>query len=94
MKPPSPISPRAEILVGVAEADEALVKVFLDQFHLLAIDKVIADLAARRRRQHSWKLPDAFQAAFCLRHRLKLVTRNTRDFDPRRHDFVKVPYDV
>lgn len=85
---------RAEILVGVAEADEALVKAFLDQYNLLAIDKLIADLAARLRRQHGWKLPDAFQAAFCVHHRLKLVTRNTRDFDPHRHDFVEVPYDV
>jgi predicted nucleic acid-binding protein len=83
---------RAEILVGVAEADETLVKAFLDQFHLLAIDRLIADLAARLRRQHGWKLPDAFQAAFCVHHRLKLVTRNTKDFDPRQHDFVEVPY--
>jgi predicted nucleic acid-binding protein len=83
---------RAEILVGVAETDEALVKAFLNQFHLLVIDKSIADQAATLRRRHGWKLPDAFQAAFCVQHHLKLVTRNTRDFDPRRHDFVEVPY--
>ncbi len=85
---------RAEILVGVAEYDEALVKAFLDQYHLLSIDKAIADLAASLRRQHGWKLPDAFQGAFCVYHKLKLVTRNTRDFDPRRHEFVEVPYAV
>ena len=54
---------RAEILVGIEESDEGLVKAFLDQYRLFGIDKEIADLAATLRRNHSWKLPDAFQAA-------------------------------
>jgi predicted nucleic acid-binding protein len=85
---------RAEILVGVDERDEALVKAWLDQYHLLNIDKEIADLAATMRRQYNWKLPDAFQAAICLYHKIKLVTRNTRDFDPQRHAFVEIPYQI
>jgi predicted nucleic acid-binding protein len=84
---------RAEILVGVETEDIPLVKVFLDQFHLLVIDKPIADLAADLRKSHGWKLPDAFQAALCLYHQIKLTTRNTKDFDPGRHDFVEIPYD-
>jgi predicted nucleic acid-binding protein len=85
---------RAEILVGVAERDEALVKAWLDQFRLINIDRETADLAAKLRRQYHWKLPDAFQAAICLLHHIKLITRNTRDFDPRRHAFVEIPYTI
>ena len=84
---------RAEILVGVEPEDAPLVKALLDQFHLLIIDKPIADLAADLRKSQGWKLPDAFQAALCLYHKIKLVTRNTKDFDPGRHDFVEIPYD-
>jgi hypothetical protein len=85
---------RAEILVGVEPQDEALVKALLDQFHLLIIDKSIADLAASLRRERNWKLPDAFQAALCVYHKIKLATRNTKDFDPQKHDFVEVPYEI
>lgn len=84
---------RAEILVGVEPADEPLVKALLDQFQLLIIDKSIADLAASLRRKQNWKLPDAFQAALCIYHQLKLITRNTKDFDPQKYDFVIKPYD-
>jgi len=84
---------RAEILVGVELQDLALVKALLDQFHLLIIDKPIADLAADLRKSQGWKLPDAFQAALCLYHKIKLTTRNIKDFDPVRHDFVEIPYD-
>jgi predicted nucleic acid-binding protein len=83
---------RAEILVGIEPQDLALVKALLDQFHLLIIDKPIADLAAGLRKSRGWKLPDVFQAALCLYHKIKLATRNTRDFDPGRHDFVEIPY--
>jgi predicted nucleic acid-binding protein len=41
---------------------------------------------------YGWKLPDAFQAALALHHHLKLCTRNTKDFDPKKHSFVEVPY--
>lgn len=83
---------RGEILVGVESKDEALVKAFLEQFHLLIIDKTIADLAASLRKSEKWKLPDALQAALCLHHKLTLVTRNTKDFNPKEHDFVEIPY--
>jgi len=83
---------RAEILVGVEQKEESLVKALLDQFHLLIIDKSIADLAASLRRERNWKLPDAFQAALCVYHKIKLTTRNTKDFDPQKCDFVELPY--
>ena len=83
---------RAQILVGVEESDEALVKMLLDQYHLLTIDGSIADRCAVLRRRYGWKLPDSFQAALALHHSARLVTRNTRDFNPRMHSFVEVPY--
>jgi predicted nucleic acid-binding protein len=85
---------RAEILAGVEPEDESLVKALLDQFHLLIIDKSIADLAASLRRDRNWKLPDAFQASLCVYHQIKLATRNTKDFDPQKYDFVEVPYEI
>ena len=85
---------RAEILVGIAESDEKLVKAFLDQYCHLIIDKAVADLAASLRRTYHWKLPDAFQAAISISNKIKLTTRNTKDFDPGRHDFVEIPYAV
>ncbi len=35
-----------------------------------------------------------FQPALCIYHQLKLTTRNTKDFNPSRHDFVEIPYEV
>ena len=85
---------RAEILVGISEAESKIVKILLDQYILLSIDKETADLAAELRKKYGWKLPDAFQAALCFQHGLKLVTRNTKDFGPAKHDFVVVPYTI
>ena len=85
---------RAEILVGVEESVKSLVKAFLDQYRLLPIDKPIADLSAALRREYGWKLPDAFQAALAKYYRIKLTTRNSKDFDPKKHNFVEVPYSI
>jgi len=82
---------RAEVLTGF-DADSREEKELLDEFPLLEITKPVADLAAVLRREHGWKLPDAFQAAVAQHHDLKLATRNTRDFPPARHGFVVVPY--
>ena len=83
---------RAEILTGFEESEQSDVILLLDQYQLLNIDKPIADLAANLRRDFSWKLPDAFQAAIAKHHKVRLTTRNTKDFDPRNHDFVEIPY--
>lgn len=64
----------------------------MEEFSLLEITKPVADLTAELRRNHGWKLPDAFQAALAQHHGLKLATRNTKDFAPERHDFVVAPY--
>lgn len=83
---------RAEALVGFGASSRAMAVKFLDLFPLLEITKPVADLAATLRREHGWKLPDAFQAALARHHDLKLVTRNTKDFPPERYSFVVVPY--
>lgn len=85
---------RAEILVGLDEEGQAQVKPLLDQYQLLIIDRLIADLSAQLRREHGWKLPDAFQAALAQHHKIKLTTRNTKDFDPKKHSFVEAPYSI
>lgn len=83
---------RAEVLTGVEEKDLLLVKQLLDQFVVFEISQAIADLAAQLRKTHGWKLPDAFQAALAQENKLKLVTRNTKDFSPQSHPFVVIPY--
>ena len=85
---------RAEILVGNEASDEKLMKAFLDQYRLLIIDKTVADLTATLRKTYHWKLPDAFQAAISITHKIKLTTRNTKDFDPAKHDFIEIPYSL
>jgi predicted nucleic acid-binding protein len=83
---------RAEALTGFEPPAMKRAAEFLDCFPALAIDQPIADRAAALRRSEGWKLPDAFQAAIAERHGLQLVTRNRRDFSPRRHPFVVIPY--
>ncbi len=85
---------RAEILVGFGEEEVEKPKALMDQFVLLSIGKDAADRAAALRREHGWKLPDAFQAALANASCIKLSTRNTKDFNPEKHDFVEIPYFV
>jgi hypothetical protein len=85
---------RAEVLSGFRGGSERKGRQFLDCFQTLAIDQAIADAAAVLRRRHRWKLPDAFQAALARAHRLKLATRDRKDFPPERHRFVVVPYRI
>jgi predicted nucleic acid-binding protein len=83
---------RAEILVGVKKESRSKVLSLLDRYTTFSIDINIADIASELRREYSWKLPDAFQAALVKHYNLMLCTRNTKDFDPRKHAFVEIPY--
>jgi predicted nucleic acid-binding protein len=83
---------RAEVLAGFSESEVALGAAVLDALHFLPMDMAVSDEAARIRRRTRLKLPDAIQAAFATHHNLKLATRNTKDFTPRRFPFVVVPY--
>ena len=83
---------QAEVLCGGTE-DEALAAYELcEQFECLPLTKDVATRAAELRKRNGWKLPDALQAAAALRNGLKLVTRNSRDFDEKRHPFILIPY--
>lgn len=84
----------AEILVGLDKEATGKARMLLEQFRTLSIDPLLAEKAADLRRRFGWKLPDAFQAALALQHHIRLVTRNTKDFDPRKHSFVEIPYKV
>ncbi len=82
----------AEILTGLDEDGERKARPLLNSFEMLDIDAVVAEKVAKLRRQHGWKLPDAFQAAIAILQNVKLSTRNTKDFDPQQYSFVEVPY--
>ena len=85
---------RAEVLTGFEGRDRQLARRLLDRFPLLIIDRPIADLAATLRRQNRWKMPEALQAALARHHKLKLATRDTDDFPPKRYRFVIIPYTI
>ena len=86
---------RAELLVGFEKDDVRLkAQTLIDQFTLLPVDKEAADKAAELRPKYRWKLPDAFLAAIALNHGRKLITRNTKDFNPQNHPFVIIPYEL
>ncbi len=82
----------AEILVGFEKEVVEDVKALLNYYQILSIDSLIAEKAAELRRRYGWKLPDAFQAALALHHHIKLCTRNTKDFNPKKHSFIEIPY--
>jgi predicted nucleic acid-binding protein len=82
----------AEILTGLDEDGERKTRPLLCSFEMLEINAAVAEKAATLRRQYGWKLPDAFQVAIAVLHDVKLCTRNTKDFNPKKHSFVEIPY--
>lgn len=83
---------RAEVMVGGASDELGAAFDLCEQFGCLALTKETADRAAELRRTNRWKLPDAFQAALAVDQGLRLVTRNSRDFNENHHSFVLIPY--
>ena len=77
---------RAELFAG-RSADESPIRLLLAPFSEIPVDREVAELGGRIRRESSLTLPDALIAATALRFRLALVTRNVRDFAPV-HDLV------
>ena len=62
------------------------------QSELIITDRHAADMAVDLRRVYLWKLPDAFQAALALHHKIKSTMGNPKDFDPSKFDFAKTLY--
>ena len=83
---------RAEVLCGETEEEALAAYELCERFECPPLTKDAATTAAELRRNNGWKLPDAFQAAMAMQSGLKLVTRNTRDFNQKRHAFVLIPY--
>ena len=82
-----------EILVGMdASLQKQAFDSMMDSCLYFSIKKSTAQIAADLKREYRWKLPDAYQAAIAVEHKMTLLTRNTKDFDPSVHKFVKIPY--
>ena len=75
---------RAEVLTGFEGKERQVARRLLDRFPTLIFDRPVTDLAATLRRRNRWRMPDALQAALAKHHQLKLATRDTDDFSPKR----------
>lgn len=73
---------RAEVLAWPQHTDASLLQTTqaLAYFQTIAVDVSIADEAARVRREHGLKLPDALIAATALLAGQSVITANERDF--------------
>lgn len=82
-----------EILVGEKENDKQL-RDFLDtNFEIAPIDLAVSEIAVQLRRQYKIRLPDAIIWATAKAFDAVLVTRNTKDFEPK-WDRVRIPYEI
>jgi hypothetical protein len=83
-----------EILIGAStDAEERVLRTFLQRFEALAITDAVGDRAVQLRRAHRIRLPDAIIWATAEVAGMILVTRNTRDF-PQDHPGIRVPYEI
>lgn len=71
---------RCELFSGTD--DENDVNRLLAPFQEIPVDRGIAELGGRLRRETGIRTPDALIAATALAHELSLCTRNRRDFEP------------
>ena len=80
-----------EVLVG-AEGNDSELRDFLDtHFEIIPLDLAVAETAVQLRRAYHMRLPDAVIWATAKANVAVLVTRNTKDFDPK-WEGVYLPY--
>lgn len=80
-----------EIMAGTMPSTEPSARAFLKTFDLHPLNEEVAERAAQIRKSKRVKMPDAIIWATAEVHQSILVTRNTRDFDPKLPG-VRVPY--
>jgi hypothetical protein len=81
-----------EVLAGArSEAEEDVIDMFLRDFRVVEVSRLIAREATARRRARRTRLPDAIIWATAQAESALLVTRNTRDF-PESEPGVRMPY--
>lgn len=80
-----------EVMVGAAPEVEVATRKFLKNFHVIALDDYVAEMAVALRRQHKMKLPDAIIWASARANSMLFVTRNVKDF-PADNPGVRIPY--
>lgn len=82
-----------EILVGAKE-DEAQLRDFMEKhFEIVPLNTEIAEHAVRLRRERRVRLPDAIIWGTAKAYDAVLVTRNTKDFNPK-WEGIRAPYSV
>ena len=82
-----------EVLAGANAKDETDLRAFLSRFTLIGLDPPIAEGAARLKRKHRIKLPDAVIWASARTSGRLFVTRDSKDFPPD-DPGVRVPYKI
>jgi predicted nucleic acid-binding protein len=81
-----------EVLVGApTDILKRVREDFLRQFPVIELDEAVAREAITLRQEHRLKIPDAIIWASARLNNGLLVTRNTRDFDPREPG-IRIPY--
>ncbi len=80
-----------EVMVGAREPHREATEAFLARFHLVEINRAVADKAVALRRQHRLRLPDAIVWASAQAQDRLLVTRDIKDM-PTGHPGIRIPY--
>jgi predicted nucleic acid-binding protein len=81
-----------EVLAGArGDEDEDVIDLFLRDFRVVDVTRLIAREAVTLRRSHRLRLPDAIIWASARTESALLVTRNTKDFS-KQEPGVRVPY--
>ena len=82
-----------EVMIGAATNEERFAaEALFDSMRRVELSVTVARRAVELRKQFRLKLPDAIILASADCEGCILVTRNTRDFDPR-DPRVRIPYD-
>lgn len=81
---------KMEILVGINQSNEEIIRDFLNNFNVISINEEIAEIAVILRKDYKIKLPNAIIWATAKYNNSLLITRNTKDFPVPATD-IKVP---